>query len=118
MSNTIVVAFEDMKTINFAAINDGYNPIGALTAFFEHPIRQLLVNNMTNAALVFSTDGVNNKFSLPANSYAVLDITANKTVPQGGFLPERTRIFVKNRYLGVDPTSGDVDITALYGKDN
>ena len=119
MSNSIVMDFELLKTINFAAIQNGYNPITDVNgnAYFLNPCRMLLVNNMTNAPLMFSNDGVNDKFSVPANTSIIFDLCTNKTVEQGAFVPERTRLFVKTRYAGTFPTSGDVDVSSIFGED-
>ena len=120
MSNSIVIGFEEAKTINWAAIGNGYDPVTDSTgnAYFENPCRMLYINNMTNAVLWVSDTGVVDKFSVAANTAMILDITTNKTVTQGCFLAEKTRIFVRARYAGVFPTSGDVDVTVIYGKDN
>ena len=120
MSNSIVMDFELVKSINFAAIENGYNPVVDENdnAYFLNPCRMLYINNMTNAALWISNDGVNDKFSISANTAMILDLCTNKTVEQGAFVPEQTRIFVRARYTGIFPTSGDVDVTVMYGRDN
>lgn len=112
--------FESVKSINYVDIENGYNPVvdSNGNAYFLNPCRMLYINNMTNAALWVSNDGINNKFSIAANTAMILDLCTNKTVEQGAFVEERTRIFVCNRYTGVSPTSGDVDVTAMYGRDN
>lgn len=119
MSNSIVMQFELLKTINAGQIQNGYNPIydSNNNAYFLNPCRMLLVNNMTNAPLMFSNDGVNDKFSVPANTSIIFDFCTNKTVQEGAFVTEDTRLFVKTRYTGVFPTSGDVDVTVIYGED-
>lgn len=120
MSNSIILDFELIKSINAGQIQDGYNPIydSNNNAYFQNPCRMLLINNMTNAILMFSNDGVNDKFSIPADTSIIFDLTTNKTVEQGAFVPEKTRLFVKTRYTGVFPTAGDVDVSVIYGRDN
>ena len=123
MSNSIVMDFELVKSINFTAINDGYNPVVDINGnpYFLNPCRMLYINNMTDAAIWVSNTGIaggyGDKFSIAANTAMILDLCTNKTVEQGAFVPEKTRIFIRNRYTGVNPTVGDVDVTVMYGED-
>lgn len=109
MSTAIRVAAETVKTLNFAAIGAAYMGIGTA---FSNPIRLLFVQNLTDAALMFSLDGINDHFPLPALGYMILDVTTNKSLKQGWFIAEGQRVYVKN--LAV-PTSGDVYVSAFYG---
>jgi len=123
MSNSIVMDFELVKSINFAQIEDNYNPVVDINnnQYFLNPCRMLYINNMTNAALWVSNTGIDSglgdKFSIAANTAMILDLTTNKTVEQGAFVSESTRIFVRNRYAGMGPTAGDVDVSVIYGRD-
>jgi len=100
---------EACRSLAFGAIGAGYAGIG--TAMSE-PIRMFLIQNLTNVALWFSFDGINDHFPLPANGYMLLDVTANKTQDTGFFLAEGDRLYVKQ--LGV-PASGGVYLTTFYG---
>ena len=125
MSNSIIMDFEIVKTISAAQILATYDlPVVDANgnAYFLNPARMLYINNMTNGAIYVSTLGVNgincDLFSIAANTAMILDLCTNKTVEQGAFVPEHTRIFVRERYAGAPPTTGDVDVTVMYGRDN
>jgi hypothetical protein len=123
MSNSIRISFEPVKTLGFAGIGDDYNPVvdSSGNQQFLHPCRQLLIQNFTNADLMVSdigtTSGLADKFPIAAGASMIFDITSNKTVPQGCFLPECMRLFVKNLVAGSSPNSGAVYVTVFYGED-
>jgi hypothetical protein len=104
--------FEPQKTLGFADIGAAYMGVGTA---LEHPIRQFLIVNNTNAALQFSFDGLNDHFIIPANGYFLNDITSNRSVSQAFFLAEGDRLYAKQ--LGDAPTDGSVYFTAMYGKE-
>lgn len=103
--------FENVRTLAFGAIGAGYTMLGtALT----HPARQFLLQNLTNGNLMFSTDGVNDKFPLAAGVSWINDNTSNSVANGNGFyLPEGTQLYVK--YIGGAPTTGSVYFTIMYG---
>lgn len=102
---------EPVRSLGFASISGTYMGIGT---GFVNPIRILYVQNLTNATLMFSFDGVNDHFPLAANSFLLLDVTTNRTVSTGAFFAEGTRVYVKE--IGV-PTSGSVYVAVFYGAD-
>ena len=75
----------------------------------------MFVQNLTNATLWFSNDGVNDKFPLLPNAFIVWDLTTNKSQMEGLYLPALTQMYV--RELGT-PTSGSVYVTSMYGSIN
>ena len=105
------MAFEPLRSLAFGSIGAAYMGVGTP---IQHPARQFLVQNLTDASLLFSFDGVNDHFRLPANGFWLNDNTANRSVSQGFFLDEGTRLYVKQD--GV-PTSGTVDFTIIYGSE-
>lgn len=110
-ARSIRLYVEPARSLGFAAIGAGY--IGVGTAI-ENPIRILRIVNLTNANLWFSYDGINDHEAIPANGFLLLDITANKTLDEGYYLAEGTRIYVKR--IGT-PTDGSVYVTVYYGSD-
>lgn len=112
MSNISMVAqFEPQRSIGFAAIGVGYSGVGTAAA---HPIRQFKIDNLTDALLQFSFDGVNDHFVMPANSFFLDDLTSNKALGPNFVLPEGTRLYVKQ----IDAaTSGSVYYTIVYAKE-
>jgi hypothetical protein len=110
MSLAIRLTPETVRTLGFAAIGAAYVGIGAT---MSRPIRMLVLQNLTDALLMFSFDGINDHLPLPANGYLALDITANKTITQGFFLAEGQRLYC--RHLGVAPTVRSTYLTTFYG---
>ena len=100
---------ETCRSLAFGGIGVGYTAIGTA---MENPIRVFLIQNLTNATVWFSFDGVNDHFPLGATAYMLLDISANKTQDTGFYMAEGDRLYVKR--LDV-PTSGSVYLTTFYG---
>ena len=108
-SQAIRLVSESVRSLAFGSIGAGYSGIGTS---ITNPIRILHIQNLTDASLMFSYDGVNDHFPLPANGFLVLDITANKSREQGCYLAEGTRVYAKQ----IDaPTSGSVYVSIYYG---
>lgn len=102
---------ETVRTIAFGSIAAGYMGVGTAV---NHPIRQFLIQNLTDAILMFSFDGINDHFPLPSNGFFLDDICSNVTHSAGWFLAEGTRLYVKE--IGV-PTSGTVYFSVFYGSE-
>lgn len=101
---------EEVRVLPFTSISGAYMGVGTP---IDHPARLMWINNLTDGALMCSFDGVTDHFPLPANSFLILDITSNKTVSQGFYIAEGTRLYV--RELGSAPTMGEVYLTVFYG---
>ena len=100
---------DTVKSLAFGSVGAAYMGIGTA---FDKPIRILLVQNLTDATLMFSFDGVNDHLPLPRDGYILLDVTANKAIEHGYYVAEGTRIYVKE----VDtPTVGSVYVSSFYG---
>lgn len=100
---------EAVRSLAFGSIGVGYMGIGTE---INNPVRILRIQNLTNALLMFSYDGINDHEPLASNSFLLLDITANKSRDQGYYLAEGTRIYVKRDGT---PTDGSVYVTVYYG---
>lgn len=107
----IRMLFEPQRTLGFAAIGAAYMGVGTA---INHPARQFFIQNLTDATLQFSFDGINDHFPLPANGFFLSDITSNLARGEGFFLAEGERLYVK--LLGA-PTSGSVYLSIIYGKE-
>jgi hypothetical protein len=114
MNLAVRARFEQLKTLDFTIISPTYMGIGSGLLY---PARAILVQNLTNKTLVFSDDGVNDKFKLPAMSGILLDITSNKTTHSGAFcLSEGERMYV--RQDSAAPTTGEVCFSSVYGSED
>lgn len=102
---------EEQKSLAAGSIGAGYTGVGTA---FSKPIRILYIQNLTDAAVQWSMDGLKDHWPMPANGFLLLDIMSNKSVSQQFFISEGTRMYVKQ--LGV-PTTGSVYVSAFYGKE-
>ena len=103
---------ETVRSLAAGSIGAAYTGIGTA---FAHPIRIIMVQNLTDESCMFSFDGVNDHFPLPANGFFLLDVTTNKTDQAGTlYIAEGTRLYV--RELG-SPTTGSVYVSVFYGYD-
>lgn len=110
MSLAIRLVPETLRSAAFGAIGAGYSAVGTALA---NPCSIFLIQNATDESALFSLDGVNDHFFLPAGGFLLLDLTTNKTLPQGAFISQGTTVYVKRG--GGAPTSGAVYVSVLYG---
>lgn len=112
MSLGIRLQCEHQRSLAHGSILAGYMGIGTT---FENPIRLIFIQNLTNALLQFSFDGINDDFPLDESAFLLLDITANKAFNANGlYIAEGSRMYVKQIEV---PTTGSVYVTAFYGAD-
>jgi len=109
MSLAIRILAEPVRSLAFGSISGTYAGIGAS---FSHAIRIIFIQNLTDETLMFSLNGIDDHFPLPANGFLLLDVTANKTLAQGAFLAEGTRVYVKEI---ASPSTGSVYVSVFYG---
>jgi len=100
---------DTLKSLASGSIGAAYMGVGTA---FDKPIRIILVQNLTDATLMFSFDGINDHLPLPRDGYILLDITANKAIEHGFYIAEGTRVYVKT--VG-SPSSGSVYVSSFYG---
>lgn len=111
MSNlSSVMQFEPQRTLAFAAIGAAYMGVGT---GITHPARQFLIQNLTDAVLQFSFNGIDDHFPIPANGFFLSDITSNKALA-GFYLSQGQRLYVKQ--LGI-PSLGSVYFSVIYAKE-
>ncbi len=114
MTLAIRLVPETLRTIPYTTIaaTAAYSGVGTS---FAHPIRIILIQNLTDELMIYSFDGVNDHVALPASGFLLLDVTTNKTIMQGCFIAEGQRIYV--RYESALPTSGAVYVSVFYAAD-
>ena len=107
-----IMNFEPQRSLAFGVIGAGYMGVGTA---INHEARQFFIQNLTDATLQFSFDGVNDHFPLPSNGFFLSDITSNRTAVSTEFvLSQGSRLYVKQ--LGV-PTTGAVYFSIIYGRE-
>jgi hypothetical protein len=99
---------EPLRSLDFGSISGTYAPIGGPLL---HPAHLMFTQNLTAGQLTFSLDGVNDHFTLPAGGFFVMDVTTNKALGFGFFIPSGTQIYVKEI---TSPTSGSAYVTIVY----
>jgi len=104
--------FEAIRTLAYGSIGASYAQIGTPIV---NPARLIKVDNLTNATLMFSTNGLLDQFVLPSGGFMLIDICSDKTHDDGLFLPTGEGMFVKE--IGT-PTSGSVYFTVMYGSES
>lgn len=111
LPNSVRIRYDDLRSLDWTLITANYVGIGAS---IENPIRILKVCNTTDANLILSFNGLDDKDIFPRHTYNIIDYGANKAF-QGGYLelPAGDRIYVKAED-GVVPTLGKIYITLIY----
>ena len=102
---------EPVRTLAAGSVGVSYTAIGTPCG---KPDSVLQFQNLTDASVMMSFDGINDHFPLAAGAYFVLDVTTNQPTKDGLFLSVGTQFYV--RQLGV-PATGSVYISLYYGRD-
>ena len=100
---------EALRTLAFGSVAAGYTSVGTPLV---NPAQILILQNSTDAEVMFSFDGVTDHLALNPAQALVIDIAANKTQTDGFFLAEGEVLFVKRIDI---PTTGAVYFTNFYG---
>ncbi len=108
-SLAIRARFEEQRSLAFGSITSTYAGVGTS---LSNPARLIMIDNLTDADLQFSLDGITDHFVVARRSGKVLDLSANQAREQGFYLSEGDRLYVKE--IG-NPTSGSVYFSVMYG---
>lgn len=115
MSNgrPIRMEWEPLRSLDALSIPSGTYVNGNIGGPMLHPIVQFKIDNLTDVTLVFSNDGINDKFIIPSNGFFLSDIASNQTsAGQGLYLAKGDSIYVK--VLSTAATSNAVYLTVTY----
>lgn len=113
MALSIRAEFEEIRTLGFGAIGAIYMGIGTS---LDYPAREVLLQNFTDVMMVFSDDGITDKFKLPKNTGYVIDVAANKATNAGNLcIDAGTRWYVRQDTLA--PTRGEVCVSPMYSSE-
>ena len=99
------LAIEPLRSLSAASLSGVYTPIGAPLL---NPSRKLLIQNYTNGLVVFSDNGITDKFVLAAGAQIILDEALNH---QGDYTAQGTIFYV----AGIASTTGEVYLSTWYG---
>lgn len=99
---------EALRSLAFGSISGTYAGIGSA---LSNPSRILYMVNVTDVLLTYSFDGVADHFVIPSQSFLVLDISSNMSLPGGALtVAQGQRIYVKGA-----PTLGTTYLSTFYG---
>lgn len=103
---------EPQSVLAAAGVLAGYSAVGTLV----NPCRIFLLQNLTDAAVQFSFDAVNDHFPLAAGATLIIDLNSNRSNSpcMGSVIPARTTVYAKR--IGV-PATGSIYLTPFYGFD-
>ncbi len=108
--NSLLVRYEDLRSLGFAAISGTYAGVGTS---FVHPVRMLKVSNLTNANLIISFNGIDDKDVVAASSAYIYDFASNQSESAGNLEQQAgERLYVREE--DVAPTLGNVYVTVIY----
>lgn len=110
MSLAIRAHYEPIRELLFSSITSTYHTVGSS---LSHSARNITLYNGTDKLMMFSWDGISGWVVLPPLGYFIWDITSNKTIPQGFFVPEGSTLYVKTETI--NPTTGKVYFSVMYG---
>lgn len=96
---------EPIKFLSFDDIGALYSPLGTI----DNPSQIYFVQNLTNATLTFSFDGVSDYFQLPASGFLLLDVGTNKGTMNTLSFPAGLVLYVAG-----SPGSGRANLTTWY----
>lgn len=105
--------FEQIRVLASGGTSASYAEVGGPLL---NPCKMLIINNQMDGDLMMSFDGVTDHLYIQAGQGMVLDFSSDKEGPSEKFsLSEGTTIWVRQFGL-VDPTTGDIFVSVVYGK--
>lgn len=113
MSIAVRFKAEPIRRLGFGSIGPAYMTVGTE---LDNAARIINVQNLTDTVLMFSFDGVDDHFVLPASGFILLDVTGNRTITTGFFIAQATQLFVKLEDPDSDAHSGSVYFSSFYGE--
>lgn len=105
-----IVRFDPIRSIAFGSITNSYQNLGTA---FEHAMRVLHFINNTDGSMMISFDGTNDNIFVPANTFALYDLTAQEDVNE--MFRYQVGSQLKIKYISA-PTTGSFYVVAVYGK--
>ena len=109
-ANSVRVRYDALRSLDWTLITANYVGVGPA---FVYPIRIMKITNSTDAVLLISFDGLDDKDITPGNTYTIYDYGSNRA-DTGGLLEVSAgdRFYVKAE--GALPSLGKVYVTIIY----
>ena len=102
---SVILKAENLYSLAFGAISGTYALVGKIL----NPSQVYFVQNLTDAVITFSQNGVQDTFQLPANGFLLIDAGSNKGNFNSLSFPQGTVLYAKG-----SPTLGQVNLTSWY----
>ena len=106
------LVFQTIRTVAFGGITGVFANVGAA---LSAPARLVKIVNTSNRTAEITTDGTNVQDLLPANSFALYDLTTNRINDEGAFMRSGTQFQTRRPAADANPTSGSVSVVVLVG---
>lgn len=110
----VPIVFDPVRTMAYTSITSSFQAVGSS---FSFPARIVKVGNTTNGDLEISFDGTNAQDRIPANSYAVYDMSSAHAAPGFSAMQEQISVYVREISGGPSLTTGYFYCTVIRGKD-
>jgi hypothetical protein len=105
------IRYEPLRSLAFGGISGTYAPIGTP---FDNAVRILLIDNLTDANLTISFDGVNDHLIIASSSGRIIDYATNRVGPVDQLeQSEATIVYVKG-----SPSVGSIYVAVIYAAYN
>lgn len=114
-TQAIKLRAEALRSLAYTSLSTSFAALGSA---FANPCRILHLQNLTDENIYYSFDGTTNHGVVPAGSFVLLDITANKSLDQGEFIAQGTIVYVATISGDAAPTLGHVYLSVFYGAKN
>lgn len=88
----IQATYDVIRSIDSATFTGAYQAIGGP---FTRNIRLFKIVNDSSVPVTISADGINDNDFIPANGFALYDITSDKVKDDGWFFSTGTQFYVK-----------------------
>lgn len=112
MNQSVLAVWDTLRESAFGDITGAFTVVDSV---FAHPVRLLVMQNLTDVRLLISDDGTNSRWTLPSGGQIVLDYASDASAVAGMWsMAVGAGIYVRSD--GAAPTSGAFYVSAAYGK--
>lgn len=106
------VKFEEVREVAFGSITSNYTAVGSPLTDHARIIR---LNNQTDVQVYISLDGSINHIRMAANSFLLLDFSANKIRDDGLFASVGTQFYIKEEAASAGSGSFWIEVISASG---
>ena len=104
---------EAVRRLAFGGITGTFADLGTP---FDQPVRILQIKNTTDVTSEITIDGTNVNFELPANSFDLYDVSANRTPQEMALLRVGIQLQARRPAAEANPIEGAVIVQTWIGE--